>query len=122
MLVLHALLLLLSYDFLVYFGSFRGVYSTVRRWPVAQLSSTGATIEPLVRAVDYACIFYPKQVHCLQRSFVITYLLRKRGVPAEMVLGASRMPFRAHAWVEISGHAINEKQTTTGQYAVWERC
>jgi hypothetical protein len=122
MLVLHALVLLATYDILVFFGSFRRVYATVRRFQVAQTSSAEASIEGVARAINYACIWYPKQAQCLQRSFVATYLLRRRGFPAELVLGASPMPFRAHAWVEINGQVINEKPTNQEQYAVWERC
>ena len=121
MLVLRALFLLATYDILVCFGNFRLVYSTVRRWGVVETSSAKTT-DSVLKAVNYACVWYPKRAQCLQRSFVTTYLLRRTGFPAELVLGASRMPFRAHAWVEVEGSVINEKPRTRERYAVWERC
>jgi hypothetical protein len=122
MLVLRALLLLATYDIIVGFGSFQIVCSTVRRWEVASTLKTRTTIDSVLRAINYACIWYPKRALCLQRSFVVTYLLRRSGISAEMVLGACRMPFRAHAWVEVNGRAINDKAGTNERYAVWERC
>jgi len=39
-----------------------------------------------------------------------------------MVLGAQKFPFRAHAWVEVGGRAINERNNVQARYGVWERC
>ena len=73
-------------------------------------------------AVNYAGVWYPKQALCLQRSFVTTYLLRKYGLSAHMVLGAQKLPFKAHAWVEVEGRAVNERSNVQATYAVWDRC
>ena len=67
------------------------------------------------------CVWYPKQALCLQRSFVVTYLLRKNGIPAQLVMGAQRLPFKAHAWVEVNGSAINERSNVRAAFAVWDR-
>jgi hypothetical protein len=73
-------------------------------------------------AVDVACIWYWKQVLCLQRSAAAACLLRDNGVPAELVIGAQRMPFHAHAWVEVQGRVVNDKSYTNEMYAVLDRC
>ena len=39
-----------------------------------------------------------------------------------MVLGAQKLPFKAHAWVEVDGRPINERSNVQGTYAVWDRC
>jgi hypothetical protein len=39
-----------------------------------------------------------------------------------MVIGAQAMPFRAHAWVEIGGHIVNDKPYTREMYAILDRC
>src|SRR5690242_17944320 len=55
----------------------------------------------LVRpAVRDASVFYWKRVHCLQRSAVVTLMLRRRGVPATLVIGYQPSPVQWHAWVE----------------------
>ena len=122
MLFSRALLALFAYDVLSTFCRFETIYSMVKDWKVASAVSGQDAINRVCQAVNYACIWYPKQALCLQRSFVTTYLLRKRGVQAHMVLGAQKLPFKAHAWVEVDGQAINERSNVQASYAVWDRC
>ena len=122
MLFLRALLTLFAYDALSTVCRFETIYSIVRGWTVARTLSGQDTTNRVCVAVNYACIWYPKQALCLQRSFVTTYLLRKSGIAAHMVLGAQKLPFKAHAWVEVNGQAINERSNVQATYAVWDRC
>jgi hypothetical protein len=122
MLFIRALLTLFAYDVLSSFCRFETIYSMVKSWTVPDEPSGQDTINRVCKGVNYACIWYPKRALCLQRSFVTTYLLRKNGVPAHMVLGAQRLPFKAHAWVEVEGQAINERSNVQATYAVWDRC
>ncbi len=122
MLIVRALFRLLVYDVLRTFRPFKTLYSTVKAWKVTTKPADQDTIDEVCTAVNYACVWYPKQALCLQRSFVTTYLLRKHGVPARMVLGAQKMPFKAHAWVEVNGRAINERSNVQAAYGVWDRC
>jgi hypothetical protein len=78
--------------------------------------------EAICRAVDLATIWYWKQVPCLQRSAAATCLLRESGVPAELLIGAQSLPFRAHAWVEVNGRVVNDKPYIAELYAVVDRC
>jgi hypothetical protein len=39
-----------------------------------------------------------------------------------MVIGAQQMPFKAHAWVEVSGQVVNDQPYTREMYAVLDRC
>jgi hypothetical protein len=32
------------------------------------------------------------------------------------------MPFKAHAWVEVGGHIVNDKPYTREMYAILDRC
>ena len=118
----QALFMLMAYDILSAFCRFRTIYAMVRCWKPNSKTAGSNVIDRVCTAVNYACIWYPKQALCLQRSFVTTYLLRKNGVRAHMVLGAQRLPFKAHAWVEVDGGAINERSNVQATYAVWDRC
>lgn len=118
----QALLMLLAYDVLSVLCRFQTIYSMVRGWKVNGNAYGSDTVDRVCMAVNYACIWYPKQALCLQRSFVTTYLLRKRGVLAQMILGAQKLPFKAHAWVEVEGRAVNERSNVQATYAVWDRC
>jgi|ERR1700689_5402208 hypothetical protein len=123
MLFMQALCALLAYDVICTCCRFVTIHTMVRRWKPAR--KDGAALDALDRvcnAVNYACIWYPKQVLCLQRSFVTTYLLRKYGIDAQLVLGAQKIPFQAHAWVEVNGCAVNERSGVRATYSVWDRC
>ena len=58
------------------------------------------------QAVDRAARLYLGRVACLQRAAATVYLLRRRGVPAALVVGVRHEPFAAHAWVELDGRDV----------------
>jgi len=118
----QAMSMLLAYDILSAHCRFQTIYSMVRGWKVNHKTAAPSTIDKVSVAVNYACVWYPRQALCLQRSFVTTYLLRKHGIAAQMVLGAQKLPFKAHAWVEVDGRAINERSNVQATYTVWDRC
>lgn len=123
MLFIQALCALLAYDVIRTCCRFETIHGMVRRWNVARKNGHAPdALDRVCSAVNYACIWYPKQVLCLQRCFVTTYLLRKRGLDAQMVLGAQKIPFQAHAWVEVNGRAVNERSDVQATYSVWDRC
>lgn len=118
----QALFMLLAYDILSALCHFQTIHFVVKGWKVNTTTDGSGIVDKVCMAVNYACIWYPKQSLCLQRSFVTTYLLRKHGVRAQMVLGAQKLPFKAHAWVEVDGGAINERSNVQATYAVWDKC
>jgi hypothetical protein len=122
MLFIQALVGLVVYDALNTFCPFKTLHSTVKRWKVADKPIVQDSVNRVCAAVNFACVWYPKRALCLQRSFVTTNLLRKHGVPAQMVLGAKKLPFQAHAWVEVNGLPVNERSDVQAIYGVWERC
>jgi hypothetical protein len=114
-----ALLGLLVYDL---FGrNFRRTRRIVMNWKLAEHRIVPGSVDQICKAVNYAAIWYPKRVQCLQRSAVTTCLLRNEGVPARMVTGAQSVPFKAHAWTEVNGQAINERRAVQAIYGIWER-
>ena len=121
-LVLRAFLELFGVDLRLARRGFPFVYENVRNSPVREGRRIARTSAEICHAVDLACVFYFKQVRCLQRSAATTTLLRREGLPAEMVIGVRPSPFRAHAWVEVAGHTVNDKPYTPAMYAVMDRC
>jgi len=122
MLFWKAFLGLLAFDLFGLGRHFARLHRTVRNWPVAKKIGCPDVTERVSEAVNYACAWYPKQALCLQRSVVTACLLRSQGVPAQMVLGAQKLPFKAHAWVEVNGRAVNERKNVQEIYGEWERC
>ncbi len=53
-------------------------------------------------------MWYVKRAACLQRSVVATWMLRRHGIAAEMVIGCRPLPFESHAWVEVEGRVVND--------------
>lgn len=102
--------------------NFAKMLRLVSNWRVASRAKVPNAIDRVCNAVNYACVWYPRQVLCLQRSAVTTCLLRSCGVDAKMAMGAQKLPFKAHAWTEVDGRAINERRDVQKIYGVWERC
>ena len=121
-LIFKALIGLLVFDLRGFDHDFVKMHAFVRKWPLAQRSPNDQSVERISEAVNYACVWYPKRVRCLQRSAVTTCLLRNCGVSAKMVMGAQVLPLKAHAWTEVDGRAINERRDVQRLYQVWERC
>jgi hypothetical protein len=121
-LVLKAYLKLIHFDLYLARGNFAALYDKVRKYPVGAPAPAADGIEEICSAVDIACIWYWKEALCLQRSAATACLLKKYGVPAQMVIAAQQIPFKAHAWVEVDGRVVNDKPYTPEMYAVLDRC
>ena len=100
---------------------FPGVHRLVQGMAMRPRRSS-RNADQLCRDVDRAAVYYPRQLHCLRRSAAVTWLLRRHGYAAEMVVGASVTPFFAHAWVELDGRIITEDERLVRErYTVLER-
>lgn len=108
LLVLEALGALALFDLLAWWG-FARVHAFTRALPVAREARDPETVARVCRAVEEACVWYVKRAFCLQRSTVATWLLRRRGVAAELVIGYRPMPVDSHAWVEVGGQVVNDR-------------
>ena len=121
-LVLQAYAKLILFDVYLARGNFEALYRKVRNYPLQKRSPGPPSIAQICHAMDMATIWYWKQAQCLQRSAATTCLLRECGVPAEMIIGAQQLPFKAHAWVEVEGQVVNDKPYMREMYAVLDRC
>ena len=123
-----SLLVFKAYGKLIYFDlylarrNFSALYEKVRNYPVQRNLPSPPSVEEICAAVDMACIWYWKEALCLQRSAATACLLKEFGVPAQLVIGAQQMPFKAHAWVEVEGRVVNDKPYMHEMYAVLDRC
>jgi hypothetical protein len=120
--VLQAYLKLIYFDLYVARKDFAALYDSVRNYPIAKRAFSPDDVNQICAAVDMACIWYWKEALCLQRSAAAACLLKQHGVPAQMVIGARQMPFKAHAWVEVDGRVVNDKSYTPEIYGVLDRC
>ena len=113
---------LAAFDVLLRTAGFEALIRKVERYPTAQPQTTDREICKRVRAVvDRAQMHYPKKAMCLQHSSVVTYLLRRQGVPAEMILAAQEYPPKGHAWAEVEGEVVNDSPTVKTKYRILRR-
>lgn len=114
---------LLGMDLLLKVAGFERYLRVVRSWPIVGAHRQDVeTSRRISLAVDRAATHYFKRAWCLQRSSTHVCLLRLRGIEAELVIGARKLPFGAHAWVEVGGEVVNNHPIVQEQYAVLERC
>jgi hypothetical protein len=83
------------------FGAARRLVTKV---PIATRRWDEKAVTVATRAVDLACVYSPRKIQCLERAAVMTRILRRKGVPAYLVIGVRPIPFNGHAWVEINGN------------------
>jgi len=121
-LLLQAFVKLMYFDLHLARGDFATLYEQVRSYPLGKAAPHRNMVERINRAVGTACIWYWKEARCLQRSAVTACLLKKYGIPAQLVIGVQQMPFKAHAWVEAQGRVVKDKPYTAEMYMVLDRC
>ena len=118
-----AFLGLLITDAVLQLLGFSRFHALVRRLPARSVEGAGmARAQRIVRSVDQASAFYFKRAWCLQRSAVTVVLLRLAGLPARLVIGIQRIPFYAHAWVELDGRVVNDQPAVQRTFEVLETC
>ena len=100
---------------------FGALHRMVKRWPVNDKEAGSQSVHEICTAVDSATTWYPKHALCLSRSAVTTCLLRQRGIAARMVIGCNKIPFKAHAWVELNGEVVNDRKRVQQTYKVLDR-
>ena len=120
--VFESWILLLMLEGTMCFRGFGNLHEWVRRQRVQPDSSRASlSAEELCHAADLACVFYFKQVLCLQRSAATALLLKRHGYDAKLTIGAQVLPFKSHAWVEIGENVMNDKPYVPEIYMVLER-
>ena len=109
---------LVRYDLLFAWRGMRGV-----RPRKARVSGAGGAEweSAICEAVQSVAPFYWKPIRCLERSIVTARLMRRHGIPAEVVIGYRAAPFFSHAWVEVAGRVANDSPIYRMRLQVLER-
>jgi hypothetical protein len=121
--VLEAYGQLLVHDYFMSRHTFGQLHERIKHLPVrSEANPQSISVEAVNGALELACCFYPKRALCLQRSAVLTAMLRRRGIGAHLVIGAQRCPFKAHAWVEVDDRVVNDRLVSQEYYLILEVC
>ena len=120
--VFAAVLAFAGVDLVLKFLGFNYLYVLVKRWPTAKQNNRPELTAEVWNEIARGITWYPRRVMCLQRSAVTTWLLRSRGIPAEMVVGCQQRPFLVHAWTEVDGIVVNDRQSVREVHQIIDRC
>jgi hypothetical protein len=63
---------------------------------------------PLVNALNWACLLYPKSTKCLEWCAALMLLCARAGLTLKLIIGVQSFPFYAHAWTEAGGAIIGD--------------
>jgi hypothetical protein len=76
----------------------------------------------LARIADAVANRTPFGGRCLQRSIVLGWLLRRRGIEGQMRIGVLKGSdqMAAHAWVEVAGEPVNDTRDHCAAFVVFE--
>ena len=106
---------------LIHLRGFRALHRAVSRTPTRRMTPSPTAISDVVAAITSACLWYVRAPKCLERSAVITRLLRRRGVAAEMIVGCHPSPVTGHAWVEVAGAVVGDHMDGLEHFHVLDR-
>jgi len=89
----------------------------------ARLTGAPPDVEPYRLATARVTHYSWLPGNCLSRSLALHWLLRRHGHDADLRLGVSLDggTFAAHAWVELNGRVLNDRQDVATRYAAFER-
>jgi hypothetical protein len=122
-LIFRSYLVLIGVDVALRTAGLKSAYQIVRKSKIKQIVAERRVPHVhICRAMDIACVFYPKTALCLQRSVAGVAVLRACGWPAEFVTGCSIGTFENHAWVELNGEVVNDKPYMHEMYQILDRC
>jgi Transglutaminase-like superfamily len=102
-------------------AGFGSVHDAIKRCRPRDPHRSTPAVDDIVWAIDEACVWYVKRAACLQRSVVTTWLLRRNGIEAALVIGYRPIPFESHAWVEVNGRIVNDRPQYQKFFRVLER-
>jgi hypothetical protein len=90
-----------------------------RRDAHSHIGDLAQTIRQVSEQVKGAARNHLYPMSCLRRSLVLQRMLRRRGISAELRIGASLVEgqLQAHAWLEYAGMPIGEPQRITERFA-----
>jgi hypothetical protein len=77
----------------------------------------------VARMVEAAARHGLYRATCLPRSLILWSLLRRRGIAGDLCIGVrkDRGRLEAHAWVELRGAVLNDRDDVCNRFAAFDR-
>jgi uncharacterized membrane protein (UPF0136 family) len=113
---------LLGYSLALHLVSYQRLESSLKLVAGNLVDSTNslAVAYRLERLVWLASRLHLLSITCLLRAFTLRWMLRRRGIPADLRIGVnrSRIGIHAHAWVDVNGQAVGEPEDITDRFSI----
>ena len=102
----------------------KGVYPLIKTIKKAReknnsfLKKDAKTFNPLVAALNRACLYFPFQTKCLEWATALTLMALKRKWRCNLEIGVQNFPFAAHAWVKTYDGIVADQKELPEQLSV----
>ena len=108
---------------LVFYFALRWIsYARLSAGRDSRLENSSALMEArrLHRFIGWAARLHLLPMTCLVQSLALRWMLARRGIAAQLKIGAAKDPrgFRAHAWLEVNEEKVGESQDVEGIFRV----
>jgi hypothetical protein len=87
--------------------------------PVAGAGVHGSGHVPMyVAALEIVASGFVVPAHCLHKSLVLQFWLRREGIPSQLRIGVRKedQQLKAHAWVELDDAVLNDDAQAVGAF------
>ena len=77
-------------------------------------------MQRLYQLVGWASHLHILPMACLEKSLALEWMLRRRGINAQVEIGAHKVSegINAHAWVEVNGQVVGESENVITNFKV----
>jgi hypothetical protein len=106
--------------------NFQRVHALLMRFSSPPVDANRDDAEPqakvIARLIQAAACRIPFRITCLVRSTTLWWFLRRQGIASEIRIGVNKEQdgFQAHAWVEMNGMVLNDRDDIGNQYAAFD--
>ena len=86
----------------------------------AAVSTSLSFVQRLYQLVGWASHLHILPTACLEKSLALHWMLQRRGINAQIKIGAHKVPegINAHAWVEMNGQVVGEAESVIANFKV----
>ncbi len=93
-----------------------------KRFPQQPPADTPKRLARARHLFRYTRLYGPFKGNCLSRTLLMKTILQKQGIASELTIGVrfDEQQFKAHAWLEIAGKPLNERQDVRQRFSVFQ--
>lgn len=109
---------LLVFYFAIRLTSFERLNQSRRKKLISFIPNQLTYAQHAQRLIRLAARLHLLSMSCLPRALTLRWMLVRRGIPAQVQIGATKdsQGFHAHAWLEVNGQQVGEPEDVTERF------